>query len=46
MGAAALRTVERQRQMANALQAQSMQPLRGQMAGRVYVSWYLCSRSS
>ena len=37
MGAAALRTVERQRQMANALQAQSMQPLRGQMAGRVYV---------
>lgn len=38
MGAAALRNVERQRQMAAALQGQAMQPLRGQMAGRVYVA--------
>lgn len=38
MGAAALRNVERQRQMAQALQGQAMQPLRGQMAGRVYVA--------
>ena len=37
MGKNALRSVERQRQMAQALQGQSMQPLRGQMAGRVYV---------
>ena len=38
MGAAALRNVERQRQMAQALQGQAMQPLRGgRMAGRVYV---------
>ena len=37
MGKNALRSVERQRQMASALQGQSMQPLRGQMAGRVYV---------
>ena len=38
MGKSALRTVERQRQMANALQSQAMQPLRGgRMAGRVYV---------
>ena len=38
MGKAALRTVERQRQMANALQSQAMQPLGGKMAGRVYVA--------
>jgi len=38
MGAAALRNVERQRQMAAALQGQALQPLRGQMAGRVYVA--------
>lgn len=38
IGAAALRNVERQRQMAAALQGQAMQPLRGQMAGRVYVA--------
>tara|TARA_R110000803_G_scaffold152272_2_gene217363 strand:+ start:376 stop:1749 length:1374 start_codon:yes stop_codon:yes gene_type:complete len=37
MGKNALRSVERQRQMASALQGQSMQPLRGQMAGRTYV---------
>ena len=39
IGAAALRNVERQRQMAQALQGQAMQPLRGgRMAGRVYVA--------
>jgi len=38
MGKGALRTVERQRQMANALQGQAMQPLGGKMAGRVYVA--------
>ena len=38
MGKSALRNVERQRQMAQALQGQAMQPLRGQMAGRVYVA--------
>ena len=38
MGKDALRTVERQRQMANALQSQAMQPLGGKMAGRVYVA--------
>ena len=32
-----LKSVERQRQMAAALQGQAMQPLRGQMAGRTYV---------
>jgi hypothetical protein len=37
MGKNALRSVERQRQMASALQGQAMQPLQGQMAGRVYV---------
>jgi hypothetical protein len=39
MGKSALRNVERQRQMAQALQEQAMQPLRGgRMAGRVYVA--------
>ena len=38
MGKSALRNLEMQRQMAQALQGQAMQPLRGRMAGRVYVA--------
>ena len=38
MGKSALRNLEMQRNLAQALQGQAMQPLRGRMAGRVYVA--------